>query len=175
MGRGIEGDVVKVWWAALALWVACASYAQAECEDSRVDLRGDWGTVRFTVELAETPEERSQGLMHRRSLSSSAGMLFVFDSPQNVVFWMENTLIPLDILFLSAEGVILRIHENAMPLDRTPIYGGDDVKYVLEINGGLARRIGISAGTELRHPRIKQSIAAWPCGIAAIPARKFYC
>jgi len=145
------------------LWVAWVSAVQAACEDSRVDLRGDWGSARFTVELAVTPEERSRGLMHRPSLAGGAGMLFVFDSPQEARFWMENTLIPLDILFLSAEGVVRRIHENATPLDRTLISGGEDIMYVLEINGGLSRRIGISPGTEIRHPSVDQNLAAWPC------------
>ncbi len=148
---------------ALFLWVSSVSFAQATCDGSKVDVRGDWGSARFSVELAITPEERSRGLMRRRSLPGSAGMFFVFESPRNVVFWMKDTLIPLDIIFLSAEGVVLRIHESATPLDLTPISGGDDVKYVLEINGGLVRRLGISAGSELRHPQIEQDIAAWPC------------
>jgi len=158
---------VRVCTALIVVWISViwVSPADAECRESRVDLRGDWGAARFGVELADTPEERSRGLMHRGSLPGSAGMLFVFESPHDAVFWMEDTLIPLDILFLSAEGVVLRIHENAVPLDRTPISGGEDVMYVLEINGGLSRRIGISVGTELRHPAIDQDIAAWPCAV----------
>ncbi len=162
MGCGTQGQVVRV-WSVLAFWAIWGTAAQAVCENSRVELRGEWGSARFTVELAVTPEERAQGLMHRTSLSSSAGMFFVFDSPQDVSFWMADTLIPLDILFLSAEGVVRHIHENATPLDRTSISSGFDIKYVLEINGGLSRRIGIADGSELRHPRIEQSIAAWPC------------
>ncbi len=158
---------MRICTALLVAWISAVwvSPAEAECRESRVDLRGEWGAARFGVELADTPEERSRGLMHRESLPGSAGMLFVFESPHNAVFWMENTLIPLDILFLSAKGVVLRIHENAVPLDRTPISGGEDVMYVLEINGGLSRRIGISVGTELRHPAIDQDIAAWPCAV----------
>ena len=164
MGYGAESRAVRA-SAVLILWLTWMSSAQAACDESRVDLRGAWGTVRFTVELAVTPEERSRGLMHRRSLPGGAGMFFVFESPQNVAFWMKDTLIPLDILFLSDEGVVQRIHESAKPLDQTPISGGDGVQYVLEINGGLSRRIGIAAGTEVRHPAIERGTAVWPCVI----------
>ncbi len=150
-------------WIALLFWVAWGSVAPSACEESRIDLRGEWGSAGFTVELAVTPEERSRGLMHRPSLAGGAGMLFVFESPRNVVFWMANTLIPLDILFISPDGVVRHIHQDAKPLDRTPISGGDDVRYALEINGGLSDRIGIAVGAEARHPRIDQSIAVWPC------------
>ena len=90
-------------------------------------------------------------------------MLFVYEHPQRVGFWMENTLIPLDIIFADASGVVKRIHENAIPLDRTTIDGGDQIQFVLEINGGLAGRMGIEVGSEMRHPAIGAN-ASWPCG-----------
>jgi uncharacterized membrane protein (UPF0127 family) len=82
-------------------------------------------------------------------------MLFAYEDPQTANFWMENTLIPLDMLFASPDGTILTIHENAVPLDRTPISGGDGVQYVLEINGGLAGRLGIEPGDVMQHPAIE--------------------
>ena len=100
--------------------------------------------------------------MHREKLATSAGMLFVYDRPQRVSFWMRNTLIPLDMLFLDADGRVTRIHENAVPLDETGIEGGTGVQYVLEINGGLAGRLGITEGSELRHPAIRPA-PAWAC------------
>lgn len=137
--------------------------AFALCAEDRVDLRGDWGAARFTVELADDPRERSVGLMHRETLPLGTGMLFAYEKPQPVSFWMRNTLIPLDMIFMDAQGRVTHIHENAIPLDETGIPGGDtDVQYVLEINGGLARRMGIDVGSELRHPVIGES-AAWPC------------
>jgi uncharacterized membrane protein (UPF0127 family) len=139
------------------------SAVTAECRPDRVDLRGDWGTARFTVELAQTREEISVGLMNRPSMPASAGMLFVYEAPRAAYFWMKNTLIPLDMLFVSPEGVVSKVHENAVPLDETVIPGGDNVQYVLEINGGMAARLGIAAGSELRHPSIPASRAAWPC------------
>ena len=136
--------------------------AWAVCAPDRVDLRGDWGQARFTVEVADEPAERSQGLMHRESMAQSAGMLFVYERPQRVSFWMRNTLIPLDMIFMDADGIVRRVHENAVPLDETSIPGGDDIQYVLEINGGLAGRLGIVEGSELRHPQIAPN-PAWSC------------
>ena len=137
-------------------------FAHAACDAARVDLRGDWGSARFTVEVADDPRERSEGLMHRESMATSAGMLFVYDKPQYVSFWMRNTLIPLDMLFMDTTGTVRHIHENAVPLDETAIPGGDDIQYVLEINGGLSSSLGIMVGSELRHPSIGDN-AAWVC------------
>ena len=144
-----------------ALFVLSAAAAQAQCAVERVDLRGDWGMARFSVEVADDPRERSQGLMHRDSMATSAGMLFVYERPQPVSFWMRNTLIPLDMIFMDETGTVQHIHENAIPLDETGIPGGNDIQYVLEINGGLSSRLGITLGSQLRHPSI--SVAAWPC------------
>ncbi|MGY6632595.1 MAG: DUF192 domain-containing protein [Alkalilacustris sp.] len=137
--------------------------AVAACRDGTVDLRGDWGQARFSVEIADTPETQARGLMHRESLPQAAGMLFLYDRPQRVAFWMRNTLIPLDMIFMDDTGTVTRVHHEAVPLDETPIDGGPGVLAVLEINGGLARRLGIDVGTELRHPRLDADRAAWPC------------
>ncbi len=147
---------------AVLLWIA-ATAAWGDCSDMRVDLRGDWGQARFTVEVADDPDERARGLMHRESLGASRGMLFLYEAPQRVAFWMRNTLIPLDMIFLDERGVVTRVQENAVPLDETAIDGGPGVLAVLEINGGLAGRMGIAEGAELRHPGLDQTIAAWPC------------
>jgi uncharacterized membrane protein (UPF0127 family) len=128
-----------------------------------VFLRGDWGAARFGVEIADDPAEQAQGLMHRTQMASSAGMLFVYPRPQRASFWMRNTLIPLDMLFLDASGVVRHIHHNAIPLDETPIPGGDDVLAVLEINGGLAGRMGITVGSEMRHRAFAKYAPNWPC------------
>jgi uncharacterized protein len=148
----------------VATAVLAADPASAACRDDRVELRGPWGNAAFTVEVADTPETRATGLMHRPSMPRFSGMLFVFDPPPGPAnFWMENTLIPLDMLFLDAAGRLTHIHHDAVPLDRTTIHGGDAVQYVLEINGGMARRLGLSEGSELRHPAIPAELAAWPC------------
>lgn len=144
----------------IAIW---AGAADAACRPDRVDLRGEFGQARFRVEVADDSAERATGLMRRPSMSVGHGMLFVYDTAGPVSFWMRNTFIPLDMIFMDETGTVTRVHENARPLDETPIEGGDDVLTVLEINGGLARQIGIVEGTELRHPAVPQDAAAWPC------------
>ncbi len=142
---------------------AGAAMAQQVCRDDAVHLRGDWGSARFSIEIADDDAERARGLMHRESMARSAGMLFVYDRPQPLSFWMRNTLIPLDMIFIDARGEVKHIHHQAIPLDETPIFGGDNLTTVLEINGGLARAMGITVGSEVRHPSFGQENAVWPC------------
>lgn len=137
--------------------------AQAACREDVIGLRGDWGQAQFTVEVADDEDERAQGLMHRKDLARSAGMLFVYDQPRTVRFWMKNTLIPLDMIFADASGTVRRIHHRAQPHSERLIPGGSDIKYVLEINGGMAAMLGITEGSQLRHPSIGGDGAAWPC------------
>ena len=146
----------------LILSLVTAAAQAAGCAPGIVELRGDWGEARFSVEIADEPEERARGLMFRESLPAGSGMLFLFERPHEASFWMKNTLIPLDIIFIGERGRVLRVHSNARPRDETPIPGGAGVKAVLEINGGLAGAIGIAAGSELRHPAFGAD-AAWPC------------
>ncbi|MCL3883559.1 DUF192 domain-containing protein [Marivita sp. GX14005] len=143
--------------------LAVPAGAEAPCRDDSVYLRGDWGRARITVDLADTPETRSRGLMFVEEVPTMGGMLFVYEQPQPVAFWMKNTLIPLDMLFADAGGTIRRVHHEAQPGDLTAIPGGEDIQFVLEINGGLAARLGIGAGSEMRHPAIADEAAAWPC------------
>jgi uncharacterized membrane protein (UPF0127 family) len=153
-------------WSAIAalLLVGLAAPATAACRADQVELRlPSGGTARFAVEVADDGAERAQGLMFRERMATSAGMLFVYERPQHASFWMKNTLIPLDMIFADPQGRVTRVHANAIPGDTTPIDGGDGVQLVLEINGGLAARMGIVPGTDLRHPAIVQSDAAWPC------------
>ncbi|WP_212524651.1 DUF192 domain-containing protein [Actibacterium sp. MT2.3-13A] len=147
----------------ILLAALCLGAAPAlACDPEVALLRGPWGQARFRVEVADDAAERAQGLMHRDSLGASRGMLFLYERPQRATFWMRNTLIPLDMIFLDAQGRVTRIHENARPLDETVIDGGSGVVAVLEINGGMARRIGVSVGSEMRHPFFGAQ-AAWPC------------
>ncbi|RYG92439.1 DUF192 domain-containing protein [Loktanella sp. IMCC34160] len=116
----------------------------------------------FRIEIADDPQERARGLMHVARMPMMEGMLFLYDQPQAVSFWMRNTLIPLDMLFVGPDGVILRIHENAEPMNDTPIPGGEGVLAVLEINGGMSARLGLEPGDALRHPAFGPD-AALPC------------
>lgn len=153
---------------ALALAAALAAAVPAHaggnaCAPGAAVLRWPGGSARFAVEIADDAEERARGLMFRPALPASAGMLFVYDRPHPAAFWMKNTLIPLDIIFFDAAGRAVTVHENAMPGDETPIPGGDAVQYVLEIQGGLARKLGLKPGAELRSPYLAPGQAAWPC------------
>jgi hypothetical protein len=103
------------------------------------------GTHRFTVQVAATEEQQERGLMFYRSLGPDQGMIFPYSPPQEVSFWMENTLIPLDIIFIRPDGTIARI-TNAKPLDRTPLPSGVPIAAVLEIRGGRAAELGIREG-----------------------------
>ncbi len=134
-----------------------------QCERGQVDLRGTWGQARFSVEIAETPDSRATGLMHRAQMSPRAGMLFVYEHPQRVAFWMKNTLLPLDMIFVDADGLVTHIHQNAIPGDLTPIPGGDKVLVVLEVNAGVVKTYGITVGSEMRHEVFSQESAIWPC------------
>lgn len=149
----------------LLLWMAllCGTAAVADCRPDQVQLRGPWGEAAFTVELADTPQARSRGLMHRETLPRGSGMLFVYESPRRASFWMKNTLIPLDMLFADQTGTIRHVHHGAVPGDLTPIEGGAGVFAVLEINGGLAERYGIAPGSQMHHPVFSDGPAAWPC------------
>ena len=144
--------------------VATGSSALSECQSDTIHLRGDWGNARFSIDVADTPAERGQGLMFVEDMPRMSGMLFVYEYEQPVSFWMKNTLIPLDMIFADGNGVVQRVHSNAVPGDLTAIPGGSDIQFVLEINGGMADLLGLSEGTEMRHPSIPSATAAWPCG-----------
>jgi len=134
------------------------------CPTDRVTITGGFGAAAFNVDVAADEETRARGLMHVESMPLSKGMLFVYQRPQRMSFWMRNTLIELDMLFLDGFGVIRHIHHRAQPLDETPISGGDDLLLgVLEINGGLASRLGIQAGDVLRHPAFVSLSDPWNC------------
>ena len=108
-------------------------------------IRSKNGVHHFTVEVAATPEQQERGLMFRKSLAGDRGMIFPYDPPQDVSFWMENTLIPLDIIFIRADGTIVRI-TKAKALDETPLPAGEPIAVVLEIRGGRAAELGIKEG-----------------------------
>ena len=148
---------------ALILALAAQS-ASASCGPGVVEMRSASGTVmRFSAELADDAAERELGLMNRAKMASSSAMLFAYPKPQHVYFWMKNTLIPLDMVFADAAGRVVHVHDNAIPLDETAIDGGPGVTYVLEINGGLAQRLGLSKGTVMRSAFLDQPGAVWPC------------
>jgi uncharacterized protein len=111
-----------------------------------LEIASKTGVHAFTVELAENDAEREKGLMFRKELPEGRGMLFDFHGEQEVSFWMQNTYIPLDMIFIRGDGRILRIAENTQPLSTRIIASGGPVRAVLEVIGGTARKMGIAPG-----------------------------
>jgi uncharacterized protein len=109
----------------------------------------------FTVEIVDTAAERSRGLMYRRELAADAGMLFDFKAELPASFWMKNTYIPLDMLFIRADGVIESIAERTTPLSERSVESKGPVRYVLEINGGRSDELGIAAGDTVSGPALE--------------------
>lgn len=124
------------------------SPAFADEGDKLSILSGD-KTHKFSIELADTPMTRMQGLMFRESLDADKGMLFVFEDSDVQSFWMQNTLIPLDMIFVKEDGRIVKIHPMAKPRDLTMISSGQPVLAVLEIKGGRAQELGIKPGDKV--------------------------
>ena len=133
----------------LAVLVLLAGPAAAQLQSfatSRLSIVSASGEHKFTVELATTPAQQEQGLMYRHSMAADAGMLFDFGHPTTHAFWMKNTLIPLDMLFVGADGRIVNIHERAVPGSLATIAAAAPVRAVIELNGGTASRLGIQPG-----------------------------
>jgi hypothetical protein len=103
------------------------------------------------VEIADTPQEKAQGLMFRTSLADHAGMLFFYDAPQEITMWMRNTYIPLDMVFIRADGIVHRIEARTEPLSEAIIASRGDVVACLELAGGAAERFGLKAGDRVEH------------------------
>lgn len=114
-------------------------------------LKQDGETLYFNVELAVTQPQQARGLMYRTEMGDNEGMLFLFNSNTMRSFWMKNTLIPLDILFLNFDGTIHHIHHNAKPQDLTSITSKYPSKAALEVNGGTADKMGIKEGDQIIH------------------------
>jgi len=137
---------------ATVLVLAALLLAVAACERGpSVAIIAADGSTRATlkIEIADTDEKREFGLMYRDALTDDAGMLFVFPAPAHRMFWMKNTKIPLDMLFADASGRVIGIVANAEPYSKTPSGVPGDSLYVLEVNGGACRRLGINAGDRL--------------------------
>ena len=118
----------------------------------QLEIATKGGVQIFGVELAVTPEEQAKGLMFRRELPEKQGMLFDFHREQPTSFWMKNTYIPLDMIFIRADGRILRIAENTEPLSERLVPSGGPVLGVLEVIAGTAKKFGIQPGDRVSYP-----------------------
>lgn len=140
---------------AVAATMVAVSLPLAACSDeSKLTIHSENGDHTFNIEIVDTPKTRAEGLMYRQELAPDAGMLFDFLAESSVSFWMRNTFIPLDMLFITSEGVVKNIHVNARPHDPTGIPSDGPVQFVLEIPGGRSVELGIEAGDTVTHPRI---------------------
>lgn len=151
--------------ASFLVLILCGSAADAQdCRADLVRFRVPGGTVAtFTVETARTAAERAHGLMNRDRLAPDAGMIFVWQAPVHARFWMKDTHIPLDMIFVDPSGIVQRVAADARPMDRTVIDGGLGIQYVVEVNAGRTRALGIHPGAQMQSPLIPASRAAWPC------------
>jgi uncharacterized membrane protein (UPF0127 family) len=138
----------------LALLLLLMGVATACSADNRAVFHTSKGDFPFTVEVADTEASRERGLMFRTSLAPDAGMLFDYHHEQQASFWMQNTLIPLDMIFISADGIVKTIHVNAQPRDTTSIPSGVPIRFVMEIPGGRSEEIGLKVGDRFEHPRV---------------------
>ena len=145
-------------WAALAFVVFLAASsgvpAQGGAPDS-LEIVTSTGQHAFQVEIADNDATREHGLMDRRYMAADHGMLFEFDREAPVSFWMKNTYIPLDMIFIAPSGVVTHIAANAEPLSERVIPSGGPCVAVLELNGGTAASIGLNVGDKVRHPFFK--------------------
>jgi uncharacterized protein len=126
-------------------------------ETATLVLNTDTGPHSFTIEVAKTASEKILGLMYRKSMAADAGMLFLYDRPQPVTFWMRNTYIPLDMVFIGADGRVSRIESHTEPFSLAVISSDGEVEAVLELNAGTADAIGLKAGDKVDYPALVES------------------
>lgn len=141
-----------VFAAVAMLCLALAVTAPRAADEATLEIVTKNGVHVFSIEMARTDEERQKGLMFRKELPEGRGMLFDFKPDQEVAMWMRNTYIPLDMLFINADGTIRRIAENTEPLSERTISSGGPVRGVLEVIGGTAKKLGIAPGDKVAHP-----------------------
>ena len=145
-------------WAAVAVIFFLAASASVPVQGSALDsleIVTATGRHAFQVEIADNDATREHGLMDRRYMAPDHGMLFEFDREEPVSFWMKNTYIPLDMIFIAPSGVVTHIAANAEPLSERVIPSGSPCIAVLELNGGMAASIGLKVGDKVRHPFFK--------------------
>ena len=145
LSRRYVGNLLALVFA-VGLLLPQALYANAILAIDTLTIKTRSGAHAFEVEIARTDEEQARGLMGRRYLPSSRGMIFDYPVVQPVTMWMENTFISLDMLFVDANGVIMRIAENTEPMSRRFIPSGGPARAVIELNAGTAARIGAKVG-----------------------------
>jgi len=158
-GRNRRSFLIAV---AALLAVAGIAVAQPQRTEQRVTFPTSELTIesggkrhKFTIEMADTDERRTLGLMYRTTMAADAGMLFDFKVDRPVTMWMRNTRIPLDMLFITRDGRVLNIAQRTVPFTEHSIPSDGPVRAVLELNGGTAERLGLKAGDRVIHPMFR--------------------
>lgn len=151
-GRSWVWVVLLVVFMPLSAWSQGASFGHGE-----LDIQTSGGPRHFQVELATTQDQQVQGLMFRRTLAPDAGMLFLYGEDHDILMWMKNTLIPLDMIFIDGAGKIVNIAERAVPQSLETIASRAPARAVLEVNGGTAARLGIKPGDRVVYPGLGKS------------------
>ena len=134
------------------------AFCLSACENNVLKIEFNESFAKIEIEIADSHEERKKGLMFRNHLDPGTGMLFIYDYPQRVGFWMKNTKIPLDIVFADKRGVVVNISKNTEPLSTNLINGGNNIQYVLEINAGMSEQLNLFIGSRLVNPIINQNL-----------------
>lgn len=141
---------------ALALVTVGASADDAALRTEALEVASNGAVHRFTVEVSETDRQRAKGLMFRESMAADHGMLFIFEGEGERYFWMKNTPLPLDIIYISRAGAIVSIAADTTPYSEKVIPSNGAAKYVLELNAGTAQKLGISAGDTVSSPSMAE-------------------
>lgn len=145
---------------ALVVFLLCAAQTFAASFGTEpLTIRTGAGEHAFVVELAITSEQRALGLMNRREMAADRGMLFDFGMTRRVAMWMKNTYLPLDMLFIRKDGTIARIAADAVPQSEAIIDSREEVHFVLELNAGTAKRLGVVAGDRVESATIAAAAA----------------
>ena len=162
LGFSKRAAILVALFASLAAVIAYVGYdrlgearpepIQAAAGEGHLELVTSSGVHVFDVEIATTPEKQALGLMFRTTLPETKGMLFPHEAPREVTMWMRNTYIPLDMVFIRADGTVHRIEKRTEPLSERVIASQGPVAAVLEIAGGLAEKLGLQPGDKVRHP-----------------------
>ncbi|MDJ0613963.1 MAG: DUF192 domain-containing protein [Rhizobiaceae bacterium] len=139
------------------VWHSGTSLAQQQAQEillprEELVVETNAGKFTFSVEIADEDIERSTGLMFRTEMAPNHGMLFDFGKSEPIAMWMQNTVLSLDMIFIQADGIVLRVARNTTPFSRDIITSGGPVSHVLEVNAGIANQIGLKAGDRIIHP-----------------------
>ena len=142
--------------ALLCFTLALGAEARAEVlEKQPLTFLSSAGKHRITVEVADTDQERSTGLMFRRSIGDEEGMIFIYPQDEPISMWMKNTYISLDMIFVRSDGTIQRIASDTEPFSEQTISSGANVRAVIEMKAGSAKRLGIKPGDKVEHPAFR--------------------